>query len=150
MLSFLVSKKTTTLKNCPINLNCPDCALAVPVILDTNMKDGSRPESLDITYIVRGFANPPPQAIWTLNVRFFHFFLTLVVSLYLAQGKEIKPDGHLRMTASQNGEEFKLEILKLELKDAGVYECILTNPVGSVTQRAVLEVTREFHFFLVR
>jgi len=53
------------------------------------------------------------------------------------------------MTASQNGEEFKLEILKLELKDAGVYECILTNPVGSVTQRAVLEVTREFPFFIV-
>lgn len=56
------------------NLNRPDCALAVPVILDTNMKDGSRPESLDITYIVRGFANPPPQAVWTLNVRSSIFF----------------------------------------------------------------------------
>ncbi|KAF7281172.1 hypothetical protein GWI33_005044 [Rhynchophorus ferrugineus] len=98
---------------------------AVPVILDTNMKDGSRPESLDITYIVRGFANPPPTATWTLN------------------GKEIKPDGHLRMTSSQNGEEFKLEIKKLEMKDAGVYECVLTNPVGSVKQQAVLEVTPE-------
>ncbi|XP_076264330.1 obscurin isoform X30 [Rhynchophorus ferrugineus] len=97
----------------------------VPVILDTNMKDGSRPESLDITYIVRGFANPPPTATWTLN------------------GKEIKPDGHLRMTSSQNGEEFKLEIKKLEMKDAGVYECVLTNPVGSVKQQAVLEVTPE-------
>ncbi|KAL1518226.1 hypothetical protein ABEB36_001883 [Hypothenemus hampei] len=98
---------------------------AEPIILDTNMKDGSRPESLDITYIVRGFASPPPVATWTLD------------------GKEVKPDGHLRMTASQNGEEFKLEIKKLELKDAGVYECTLTNPVGSVKQRAVLEVTPE-------
>ncbi|XP_066256138.1 obscurin isoform X9 [Euwallacea similis] len=98
---------------------------AEPIILDTNMKDGSRPESLDITYIVRGFANPPPTATWTLD------------------GKEIKPDSHLRMTASQNGEEFKLEILKLELKDAGVYECTLSNPVGAIKQRAVLEVTPE-------
>ncbi|XP_066148174.1 obscurin isoform X4 [Euwallacea fornicatus] len=102
-----------------------DTPKAEPIILDTNMKDGSRPESLDITYIVRGFANPPPVATWTLD------------------GKEIKPDGHLRMTASQNGEEFKLEILKLELKDAGVYECTLTNPVGAIKQRAVLEVTPE-------
>lgn len=54
------------------------------------------------------------------------------------------------MTASQNGEEFKLEILKLELKDAGVYECTLTNPVGSVKQRAVLEVTREFYWLVAQ
>ncbi|KAG5881050.1 hypothetical protein JTB14_033964 [Gonioctena quinquepunctata] len=98
---------------------------AEPIILDTNMKDGSRPESLDVTYIVRGFANPPPVATWTLD------------------GKEIKADGHLRMTTSQNGEEFKLEIKKLELKDAGVYQCTLTNPIGDVKQQAELEVTPE-------
>lgn len=51
------------------------------------------------------------------------------------------------MSASQNGEEFKLEIKKLELKDAGVYECTLTNPVGSVRQQAVLEVTRKLYNF---
>ncbi|VEN40600.1 unnamed protein product [Callosobruchus maculatus] len=96
-----------------------------PMIMDTNMKDGSRPESLDITYIVRGFANPPPSATWTLD------------------GKEIKPDGHLRMIASQNGEEFQLEIKKLEMKDAGTYECVLTNPVGEARLQAVLRVTPE-------
>ncbi|VEN40599.1 unnamed protein product [Callosobruchus maculatus] len=98
---------------------------AKPMIMDTNMKDGSRPESLDITYIVRGFANPPPSATWTLD------------------GKEIKPDGHLRMIASQNGEEFQLEIKKLEMKDAGTYECVLTNPVGEARLQAVLRVTPE-------
>nr|CAH7742463.1 unnamed protein product [Callosobruchus chinensis] len=98
---------------------------AKPMIMDTNMKDGSRPESLDITYIVRGFANPPPTATWTLD------------------GKEIKPDGHLRMIASQNGEEFQLEIKKLEMKDAGTYECVLTNPVGEARLQAVLHVTPE-------
>lgn len=90
------------------------------------MKDGSRPESLDVTYIVKGFANPPPVATWTLD------------------GKELKPEGNLRMKISQNGEEFKLEIQKLDLKDAGVYECILSNPVGKTVQRAVLEVTRKY------
>ncbi|CAG9815908.1 unnamed protein product, partial [Phaedon cochleariae] len=98
---------------------------ALPIILDTNMKDGSRPESLEVTYIVRGFANPPPVATWTLD------------------GKEIRADGHLRMTTSQNGEEFKLEISKLEMKDGGVYQCVLSNPLGDVKQRAVLEVTPE-------
>lgn len=101
----------------------------MPVILDTNMKDGSRPESLDITYIVRGFANPPPTATWTLN------------------DKEIKPDGHLRMTTSQNGDEFKLEITRLEMRDAGKYVCTLKNPLGEVKQQAVLDLTRKYLIF---
>lgn len=91
------------------------------------MRDGSRPESLDVTYIVKGQANPPPTAKWLLD------------------GKEVKPDSHLRMTTSQNGEEFRLEIKKLEMKDAGVYQCILSNPIGDVRQQAVLEVTRKFN-----
>lgn len=88
------------------------------------MKDSSRPESLDISYIVKGTANPPPVATWTLD------------------GKEVKPDG--RVKVSQIGEEFRLEILKLDLKDAGVWECKLSNPLGDVKQRAVLEVTRKW------
>lgn len=98
------------------------------MILETNMKDGTRPESLEVTYIVKGFANPPPIAKWTLD------------------DKEIKPEGNLRMKASQNGEEFRLEIKKLELKDAGVYKCILSNPVGEAIQQAVLEVTRKSEY----
>lgn len=89
------------------------------------MKDSSRPESLNICYIVKGTANPPPVAIWSLD------------------GKEIKPDG--RVTVSQKGEEFRLEILKLDLKDAGVWECKLSNPLGDVKQRAILDVTRELN-----
>ncbi|KAL3285162.1 hypothetical protein HHI36_019282 [Cryptolaemus montrouzieri] len=96
-----------------------------PSILNTNMKDGSRPESLGITYIVRGFANPPPVAKWTLN------------------DKEITPDSHLRMTSSQNGEEFKLEIKKIKMQDAGTYACILSNPLGEAVQKALLDVTPE-------
>lgn len=95
------------------------------MILETNMKDGSRPESLDITYIVKGTANPPPEVTW------------------MHDGKEIKPDGNLRVTTSQKGEEFRLEIKKLDLKDAGLYQCILKNPLGDVKQQAVLDVTRK-------
>lgn len=95
------------------------------MILETNMKDGTRPASLDVTYIVKGFANPPPVATWTLD------------------DKEIKPDSNLRLKASQKGEEFRLEIKKLDMKDAGIYKCILSNPVGQVVQQAILEITRE-------
>ncbi|XP_018567720.1 obscurin isoform X4 [Anoplophora glabripennis] len=103
----------------------PSKAEAIPMILETNMKDGSRPESLDITYIVKGTANPPPEVTW------------------LHDGKEIKPDSNLRVTTSQKGEEFRLEIKKLDLKDSGVYQCVLKNPVGDVKQQAVLDVTPE-------
>lgn len=87
------------------------------------MKDTSRPESLDLCYIVRGTANPPPTATWTLD------------------GKEVKPDE--RVVISQKGEEYRLEIRKLDLKDAGVWQCKLSNPLGDVKQQAVLEVTRK-------
>ncbi|XP_045464007.1 obscurin isoform X4 [Harmonia axyridis] len=96
-----------------------------PSVLTTNMKDGSRPESLGITYIVRGFANPPPTAKWMHN------------------DKEITPESHLRMKVSQEGEEFKLEIKKLKMEDAGTYSCILSNILGQAAQNAVLEVTPE-------
>ncbi|XP_044758879.1 obscurin isoform X8 [Coccinella septempunctata] len=96
-----------------------------PSVLTTNMKDGSRPESLGITYIVRGFANPPPTAKW------------------LHDDKEITPESHLRMKVSQEGEEFKLEIKKLKMEDAGTYSCILSNPLGQAVQKAVLDVTPE-------
>ncbi|XP_063930937.1 obscurin isoform X4 [Zophobas morio] len=98
-------------------------AKAKPTITDSNMKDSSRPESLGITYIVKGTSNPPPKATWSLN------------------GKEVKPDGRLKITES--GEEFKLEVLKLEMSDAGTWQCTLSNPLGDVKQQAVLEVTPE-------
>lgn len=106
------------------------CFLAVPMILETNMTDGTRPESLDVTYIVKGFANPPPVATWLLD------------------DKEIKPESNLRMKTSQNGEEFRLEIKKLDMKDAGLYKCVLSNVLGKAVQQAVLEVSRKFFNYL--
>ncbi|RZB39359.1 muscle M-line assembly protein unc-89-like [Asbolus verrucosus] len=105
-----------------------ETAEEIPVILDTNMKDLNRPESLDLTYIIRGTANPPPKATWTVN------------------DKEVKPDDHLKLTVSENGEEFKLEIKKLQMSDAGVYKCVLSNPLGEAKQQAVLDITPEKEF----
>lgn len=89
------------------------------------MKDTSRPESLDLCYIVMGTSNPAPTAIWTLD------------------GKEVKPNE--RIVISQKGEEYRLEIRKLDLKDAGVWQCKLSNLLGDAKQQAVLEVTRKLH-----
>lgn len=92
------------------------------------MNDASRPESLDISYVIKATGNPPPVATWTHD------------------GKEVKPDEHLKITT--NGEEYRLEIVKLQMKDAGVYQCKLSNVLGAASQQAVLEVTREYfiHF----
>lgn len=89
------------------------------------MKDGSQFESLDVSFIVKGTANPPPTATW------------------LVDGKPIKPGSHLRMTASESGDEFRLDIKKLEMKDGGVYQCVLSNPLGEAKQQAKLTIIRK-------
>lgn len=89
------------------------------------MKDSSQYESLDKTYVVKGWANPPPTATWTVD------------------GKPIQPGSHLRMTVSESGDEYKLEVKKLEMKDAGVYQCVLSNPLGEAKQQATLDIIRK-------
>lgn len=91
------------------------------------MEDKSQYESLDVSYIVRGTANPPPTATWSVD------------------GKVIKPESHLRMTMSEEGEEFRLDIKKLEMKDGAVYQCVLSNPLGEAKQQAKLEVIRKLY-----
>lgn len=105
------------------NLFCSNLKLAKPEIIGVEMKDQTRPESLEVSYIVKGTGNPCPKAIWTLN------------------GKEVKPDDHVKITSQ--GQEHKLEILKLKMGDAGTYVCTLSNLLGSVKQQAVLDVTRK-------
>lgn len=99
---------------------------AVPKITDSNMKDQSQYESLDVSYIVKGTANPPPTATWSVD------------------GKVIKPNSNLRMGVSDNSEEFRLDIKKLDIKDGGVYQCVLSNPLGEAKQQAKLDIIREF------
>lgn len=90
------------------------------------MEDKSQYESLDVSYLVRGTANPPPTATWSVD------------------GKVIKPNSNLRMTVSDNGEEFRLDIKKLDMKDSGVYQCVLSNPLGEDKKQAKLDIIRKF------
>ncbi|KAI4471482.1 immunoglobulin i-set domain [Holotrichia oblita] len=99
-------------------------SLALPVITDSTLKDKSQYESLDVVYTVRGKANPPPTATWTVN------------------GKPITSSTP-RCSISQKGEEFKLEVKKLKMEDAGVYQCTLTNPVGDAKDQAKLNIIPE-------
>ncbi|XP_022920655.2 obscurin isoform X3 [Onthophagus taurus] len=100
---------------------------ALPVITDTNMKDRSQYESLGVSYMVRGTANPPPTATWTVD------------------GKVITPKSP-KFTMTQKGEEFRLDIKKLEPSDAGVYQCVLSNPVGEAKHQAKLDIIPEGEF----
>lgn len=107
------------------------CA-AKPKITDSNLQDKSQYESLDVSYIVKGTANPPPTATWSVD------------------GKVIKPNSNLRMTVSESGEEFHLDIKKLDMKDAGVYQCVLSNPLGEAKQQAKLDVIRKIRCFTLQ
>lgn len=93
------------------------------------MKDRSQYESLDVSYVVKGKANPQPTATWTVD------------------GKPITPGSHLRMSVSDNGEEFRLDIKKLDMTDAGVYQCVLSNPLGEDKKQAELTVIRKLKLF---
>lgn len=72
---------------------------------------------------MKASGNPKPIAVWTLD------------------GKPLKADTHYDI--STTGEEYKLEIKKLDIKDAGVYECKVENVLGDVKQQATLSVTPE-------
>ncbi|KAK5640122.1 hypothetical protein RI129_010933 [Pyrocoelia pectoralis] len=96
---------------------------ATPTMLGSTFKDQTQYESLDVCYTMQAMGNPKPTAVWTLD------------------GKPIKPDSHFEI--SNVGNEFKLEIKKLDIKDAGVYECTVGNVMGDVKQQATLTLIPE-------
>lgn len=75
--------------------------------------------------MVRGTANPPPTATWSID------------------GNVIKPNSNLRMSISEGPEEFRLDIKKLDIKDAGVVKCLLSNPLGEAMKEAKLDIIRK-------
>lgn len=98
--------------------------LARPSIISSNLKDQSQYESLDVCYTVKAAPSiSKPTAVWTVD------------------GKPLKAGSHYQ--CSNEGDEFKLEIKKLEMKDAGVYECKLANSIGDTKTQATLTVLRK-------
>ncbi|KAB0792164.1 hypothetical protein PPYR_14123 [Photinus pyralis] len=94
-----------------------------PTMLGSTFGDKTQYESLDVCYSMEAMGNPRPSAVWTLD------------------GKILKPDSHFKIT--NVGNEYKLEIKKLDIKDAGVYECTVSNPMGAVKQQATLTLLPE-------
>ncbi|KAF5286087.1 hypothetical protein FQA39_LY16433 [Lamprigera yunnana] len=96
---------------------------ATPTLLGTTFKDKTQYESLDVCYIIKATGNPKPTAVWTLD------------------GKPLKANSHYEI--SNYGEEYRLDIKKLDLSDAGVYECKVENILGDIKQQATLTVMPE-------
>lgn len=91
------------------------------------MQDAVIKEGDDVTYIVRAFSNPLPQASW------------------LWEGTPINPDERKdvnKLMTSHNGTEFRLGIRRARMVDAGVYQCVLENCVGVTRHRAALAILR--------
>ncbi|XP_066148180.1 obscurin-like [Euwallacea fornicatus] len=107
--------------------SCLINVLTKPVILEAQMADAVLREADDITYTVRAFSNPLPQATWYW------------------EGTAINPDekkDRNKLITSNNGTEFRLGIRRAKMVDAGVYQCVLENSVGTVRCRTALAVMR--------
>ncbi|XP_017774924.1 PREDICTED: muscle M-line assembly protein unc-89 isoform X2 [Nicrophorus vespilloides] len=100
-------------------------AQALPTITESNMKDRSQFESLGTVFSVTTNGNPAPTAAWTLN------------------GSLIKPGANQRFKIMDEGNVHKLEIIRLQPADAGVYECTISNCVGDIKQQSKLEIIPE-------
>ncbi|CAH0405571.1 unnamed protein product [Chilo suppressalis] len=94
---------------------------APPKLGESNMKDGSAVEGLPLVYTVQASGHPKPAVRWLLN------------------GKEMKPSGRIQI--SNDGELYKLVVEKVDLKDAGKWQCEVSNDLGKQVLQAELSVT---------
>lgn len=98
------------------------------MILEAKMTDAVIKEGGDITYTVTAFSNPLPKATW------------------LWEGHPIDPTqkkDRNKLITSPSGTEFRLGIRAAKMVDAGVYQCVLENCVGSTRQRTALAIVRK-------
>ncbi|XP_050298099.1 obscurin-like [Anthonomus grandis grandis] len=101
--------------------------LTKPIILEAAMRDAVIKEGDDVTYNVRAFGNPAPEVTW------------------LWEGTTINPADKKdwnKIITSHNLNEFRLGIRRARMVDAGVYQCVLENCVGTVRHRVALAVLR--------
>ncbi|XP_050680436.1 obscurin isoform X3 [Leptidea sinapis] len=94
---------------------------ASPTLKESSMKDGSTYESLPLVYQVEASGTPKPTVKW------------------LHDGQEVKPDGRVHITT--DGDLFKLEIDSVDMKDAGKWQCEISNKLGTQTLQADLSVS---------
>ena len=58
--------------------------------------------------------------------------------------KPLEIDARMNLISCPDGRQL-LMIMKTTKKDAGLYECVATNPLASVTSSCTLSLAREFH-----
>ncbi|XP_043255290.1 obscurin-like isoform X3 [Colletes gigas] len=101
----------------------PDVAEEKPTFVnpmrDANVEEG-QPLNLSASFV----GNPIPEVSWTKN------------------GTPVQPSE--RVTITCDGKKTELEINPSEPKDAGVYECRVTNPLGQDTAKATASVRNIF------
>lgn len=97
---------------------------APPKLDQSNMKDGHVFESLPLVYTVQAAGTPKPTIRWLHN------------------GKEVKPCGRVHIT--NDGDLYKLEIDSVQMKDAGPWQCEISNNLGKQVLKAELSVSREY------
>ncbi|XP_075991750.1 obscurin isoform X3 [Anticarsia gemmatalis] len=96
---------------------------APPSLKESNMKDGHVFESLPLVYKVQAAGAPKPTVRW------------------LHDGKEVKPCGRVHIT--NEGDLYKLEIDAVQMKDAGAWQCEISNDLGKQVLKAELSVSPE-------
>ncbi|CAB3240106.1 unnamed protein product [Arctia plantaginis] len=96
---------------------------APPKLDQSNMKDGHVFESLPLVYTVQVAGTPKPTVRWLHN------------------GKEVKPSGRVQIT--NDGDLYKLEIDSVQMKDAGPWQCEISNNLGKQVLKAELSVSPE-------
>ncbi|XP_034830933.2 obscurin isoform X5 [Maniola hyperantus] len=94
-----------------------------PKLKESTLKDGHTFESLPLVYTVEASGTPKPTVRW------------------LHEGQEVKPDGRVHIT--NEGDLYKLEIVAVDMKDAGKWQCEIINDLGKQSLQAELSVSPE-------
>ncbi|XP_037298736.1 obscurin isoform X2 [Manduca sexta] len=96
---------------------------APPTLKESSLKDGHVYESLPLVYTVQASGTPKPTVRW------------------LHDGKEVKSNARIHVT--NDGDVYKLEIDKVDLKDAGQWQVEIGNDLGKNVLKAELSVSPE-------
>lgn len=67
-----------------------------------------------------------------------------LITLTSSDKKPMEIDSRMNMIACPDGRQL-LMIMQTTKKDAGVYECVATNPLASVSSSCTISLAREYH-----
>uniref|UniRef100_A0AAY4B2N7 Striated muscle preferentially expressed protein kinase n=1 Tax=Denticeps clupeoides TaxID=299321 RepID=A0AAY4B2N7_9TELE len=95
-----------------------------PPVFHVNLKDHLLLEGDPVTLSCLPAANPEPKILW------------------MKDKKPLEIDDRMNLTSSADGRQL-LIVLKTTKKDAGLYECVANNPLGSVSSSCTISLASE-------